>query len=170
MEKLIMRPMSSSEFDAFRAREISGYATDQVRAGNWTEDESESRSAELTDSLLPLGFETPGTLLLIAETPERVQIGHVWVAFQRPPGSGSGAWIYDIEVEPEHRGKGFGRALLVAAEEETARHGISKIGLNVFGSNKTARSLYESAGYQVASTQMSKELNPTTSGQQPTLL
>ncbi len=158
MEKLIMRPMSSTEFDAFREREIRGYANEQVSAGNWTQDEAESRSAEQTDSLLPLGIETPGTLLLIAETPEGVQIGHVWVALQRPPGSGSRAWIYDIEIEPEHRGKGFGRALLVAAEEETARHGISKIGLNVFGSNTTARSLYESAGYQVASTQMYKEL------------
>ena len=158
MEKLIMRPMSSSEFGAFRAREIRGYADEQVRAGNWTEDEAESRSAEQTDSLLPLGIETPGTLLLIAETPEGVSIGHVWVALQRQPGSGSGAWIYDIEVEPQHRGKGFGRALLLAAEEETARHGISKIGLNVFGSNTTARNLYESAGYQIASTQMSKEL------------
>ena len=153
-----MRQMSSSEFGAFRAREIRGYADEQVRAGNWTEDEAESRSAEQTDSLLPLGIETPGTLLLIAETPEGVSIGHVWVALQRQDGSGSGAWIYDIEVEPQHRGKGFGRALLLAAEEETARHGISKIGLNVFGSNTTARNLYESAGYQVASTQMSKEL------------
>jgi ribosomal protein S18 acetylase RimI-like enzyme len=158
MEKLIMRPMSSSEFDAFRMREIHGYAAEQVRAGNWTEDESATRSAEQTDSLLPLGVETPGTLLLIAETPDGVQIGHVWVTLQRQHGSGSGAWIYDIEIESEHRGKGFGRALLMAAEEETARHGISKIGLNVFGSNKTARSLYESAGYQVASTQMYKEL------------
>ena len=165
MQKLIMRPMSSSEFDAFRAREISGYAAEQVGAGNWTEDESETRSAELTDSLLPLGVETPGTLLLIGETPEGVQIGHVWVTLQRQHGSGSGALIYDIEIEPEHRGKGFGRALLMAAEEETARHGVSKIGLNVFGSNKTARSLYESAGYQVASTQMYKELPIGTSAE-----
>ena len=160
MEKLIMRQMSSSEFVAFRAREIRGYADEQVRVGNWTEEEAESRSAEQTDSLLPLGIETHGTLLLIAETPEGVSIGHVWVAFQRQPGSGSGAWIYDIEVEPQHRGKGFGRALLLVAEEETARHGISKIGLNVFGSNTTARNLYQSTGYQVASTQMYKELPP----------
>ena len=165
-----MRQMSSSEFVEFRAQEIRGYATEQVRAGNWSEDEAESRSAEQTDSLLPLGVETPGTLLLIAETPDGVQVGHVWVALQRQHGSGSGAWIYDIEVEPQHRGKGFGRALLQAAEEETARHGISKLGLNVFGSNTTARNLYESAGYHVASTQMYKELEPPATNQPETLL
>ena len=162
--------MSSTEFDAFREREIRGYAAEQVRAGNWTEDDAESRSAEQTDALLPLGIETPGTLLLIAETPAGVQIGHVWVALHRQHGSGSGAWIYDIEIEPEHRGKGFGRALLLAAEEETARHGVGKIGLNVFGSNTAARRLYESNGYQVTSTQMSKELDPTAPGPEATLL
>lgn len=94
-----------------------------------------------------------------------MRIGHVWVTLQRQHGSGGGAWIYDIEVEPEQRGKGFGRALLMAAEEETARHGISKIGLNVFGSNMIARSLYESAGYEVSSTQMTKKLPLGTSAE-----
>ena len=80
----------------------------------------------------------------------------VWVALDR--GRPGEAWIYDIEVNPEHRGKGYGRALLLVAEQEAARHGSTAIGLNVFGTNTVARSLYESAGYRITALNMRKEL------------
>lgn len=84
-------------------------------------------------------------------------VGLVWVALDRPrPGE---AWIYDIRVNPEHQGKGYGRALLHAAEQEAARHRSQAIGLNVFGTNTIARRLYESSGYQVTAMNMRKELD-----------
>jgi ribosomal protein S18 acetylase RimI-like enzyme len=46
--------------------------------------------------------------------------------------------------------------LLVAAEREAERRGGRSIGLNVFGGNDVALSLYEPSGYQVAATQMQK--------------
>ena len=160
MDNLNVRPMTATEFDAFRSETIRGYAAEHVRAGNWTAEEAETRAEAETDSLLPQGVDTPGILLLIAENADSVAIGLVWVALERQVGSGLGAWIYDIRIEPEQQGKGYGRALLRAAEQETARHGVPSIGLNVFGSNMVARSLYESAGYQVTSIKMHKELPP----------
>jgi ribosomal protein S18 acetylase RimI-like enzyme len=84
----------------------------------------------------------------------------VWVG--RAPGKRAGWWIYDIEVVPDQRGHGYGRALLGAAEGEAQRHGGDSIGLNVFGGNNVARGLYESSGYQVSAIQMRKRfrLNP----------
>jgi ribosomal protein S18 acetylase RimI-like enzyme len=82
----------------------------------------------------------------------------VWLALERRLGGGGGAWIYDIEVRPEFRGQGFGRALLTMAEVETANHGVTSIGLNVSGRNTVARNLYESAGYSVSMMQLTKEL------------
>ena len=61
---------------------------------------------------------------------------------------------------PTERGQGLRPALLLAAEQEAARRGEATIGLNVFGPNTVARNLYESAGYEVASLQMRKELAP----------
>jgi ribosomal protein S18 acetylase RimI-like enzyme len=151
--------MTSSEFEVLRARLIREYAADHVRAGNWNEEEAEARAAAQTDELLPQGVETQGVLWFVAETPEAKPIGHVWVGPQSRPGS-KGAWIYSIEIDPDERGKGYGRALLDAAEQEAAHHGFSSIGLNVFGPNTVARSLYESAGYEVASLQMRKDLAP----------
>ena len=150
--------MTPAEFEAFRARAILDYAAENERAGNWTAEESEARSTEQTDALLPQGLDTPGVLLLTGETEDRVLVGHLWVALDRAPGFGRGAWLYNIWVAPERRGKGYGRALLGAAERETRRHGVGSLGLNVFGSNTKARSLYESAGYEVVSLRMRKTL------------
>jgi ribosomal protein S18 acetylase RimI-like enzyme len=150
--------MTRAEFDAFRARVIIEYAADNVRAGNWTAEESQARSTEQTDALLSQGLGTPGVLLLSGETEDRVLVGQVWVALDRPSGFRCGAWLYNIWVAPEERGKGYGRALLHLAEQETRRQGVGSLGLNVFGSNTTARRLYESAGYEVVSLQMRKTL------------
>jgi GNAT superfamily N-acetyltransferase len=59
------------------------------------------------------------------------------------------AFLYDIEVDEPHRGKGYGRALLTAAEEAARSRGVSALELNVFGGNATSIGLYESAGYIV---------------------
>ena len=141
------------------ARLVSEYAAEHVHAGNWNEEEAEARAAVQTDELLPEGIRTPGVLWLVAETAQGEPIGHVWVGPQPRPGA-EGAWIYSIEIDPAQRGKGYGRALLDAAEKEAARHGFAAIGLNVFGPNTVARNLYESAGYEVSSLQMRKELRP----------
>jgi len=55
MGNLVVRPMTSAEFEAFRSRLVREYAAAHVRAGNWTADEAEARSAEQTAELLPQG-------------------------------------------------------------------------------------------------------------------
>jgi ribosomal protein S18 acetylase RimI-like enzyme len=85
-------------------------------------------------------------------------VGVVWIALERE--GKEEAWIYDIEIVPEHRGRGHGRALLAAAEREVVKHGGRSIGLNVFGRNTAARGLYASAGYEITSLQMRKGLEP----------
>ncbi len=156
--------MTAAEFETLRGRLIREYAGAHVAAGNWTAEAAESRAAEQTGQLLPQGVDTPGVLMLVAETPEGMGVGHLWLALEREAGNGGGAWIYDIEIVPEQRGRGYGRALLGAAEERAARHGADSIGLNVFGTNLVARDLYQSAGYSVATMQLRKVLHSAAEG------
>jgi ribosomal protein S18 acetylase RimI-like enzyme len=156
MDGLQLRSMTGAEWEAYRARLVPEYAAEHVRAGDWTADQAQALAAREMDDLLPGGPDTPGMLLLVASTSGGGEpVGLVWVALDRRPGE---AWIYDIEVTPEHRGKGYGRALLQAAEQEAARHGSKSVGLNVFGTNTVARRLYESSGYQTTSMNMRKTL------------
>jgi ribosomal protein S18 acetylase RimI-like enzyme len=102
--------------------------------------------------------------LLIGETGGDV-VGLVWVG--PAPAGRAGWWIYDIVVVPARRGQGFGRALLAAAEREAQRRGALSIGLDVFGGNDVALSLYESAGYEVAATRMLKRFASSSVPEQP---
>jgi ribosomal protein S18 acetylase RimI-like enzyme len=145
--------MRQEEFRLYRQRAIGEYAAENIRAGNWNPEEAEERAARETDELLPDGVDTAAMVLLVGETEVGVG-GLVWVG--AAPAGRSGWWIYDIEVVPAQRGRGYGRALLEAAEREAQLRGAESIGLNVFGGNDAARGLYESSGYEVAATHMRK--------------
>jgi ribosomal protein S18 acetylase RimI-like enzyme len=150
--------MTASEFESLSARIIDEFAAEQVRAGNWDAADGERLASEQVRQLLPQGPSTPDMLLLTAESLEGAVVGHVWLAM-RPKGTPPGhAWIYDIEVAAAQRGRGLGRRLLAAAEAEASRHGATSIGLNVFGTNRAARGLYETSGYQIKTLQMRKDL------------
>ncbi len=59
------------------------------------------------------------------------------------------AFIYDIWVVPEHRGKGVGKSLVEWAGEWARKRGHRKIKLEVAETNARARHVYESLGFRV---------------------
>ena len=150
--------MRDDEYETFHSRLITEYAAVNVEAGNWLEEDAVELSRKELEKLLPQGRDTPRTILFSADNSAGDYVGYLWIALERPDSSKPLAWIYDIEVAEAHRGKGYGRALLRAAEVETLKNGVPTLGLNVFGHNHVARKLYESSGYSITQMQMSKEL------------
>jgi len=82
----------------------------------------------------------------------------LWLGLTHPRGKGDCAFVYDIEVDEAHRGLGYGRVLLAAAEEAVRSRGVGALELNVFGDNARAIRLYASSGYHVVTQQMRKAL------------
>lgn len=154
--------MGDAEYEAFHLRSVAEYAQVNVEAGNWLEEESVEFSKKALIQLLPQGRDTPRVLLLSADSSTGEYVGYLWIGLDRAGTSKPFAWIYDIEVAENQRGKGYGRALLRAAEEETLRNGVATLGLNVFGTNHVARKLYESSGYSITQMSMSKQLGGET--------
>ena len=75
--------------------------------------------------------------------------GYVWFGVSQRLFSGTEiGWIYDIQVLPEHRGKGVGEALLRHALKVSKERGFAQTGLMVNAKNKAAWSLYEKLGFQ----------------------
>jgi ribosomal protein S18 acetylase RimI-like enzyme len=60
---------------------------------------------------------------------------------------GHRGWVYYVAVDPEHQKKGFGRAIMNAAEDWLRRAGIEKLQLMVRPGNETVSAFYESIGY-----------------------
>jgi ribosomal protein S18 acetylase RimI-like enzyme len=158
MPELTLREMTADEFDEWHDAELQGYADAQVSAGVWQSGDALRRSAELHDSLLPAGRQTPGMLFLQGLRPDGAVIGTVWIALEHPRGVPDCAFLFDIEVREEHRSGGYGRALLAAAESVVRDRGLAAMELNVHGDNPRAMSLYATSGYRVVTQQMRKNL------------
>jgi len=60
---------------------------------------------------------------------------------------GHRGWVYYVTVDPGHRFKGFGRAIMSAAEAWLRARGIEKLQLMVRGDNAKVHSFYQSLGY-----------------------
>jgi ribosomal protein S18 acetylase RimI-like enzyme len=60
---------------------------------------------------------------------------------------GHRGWVYYVTVDPDHRFKGFGRMIMIAAEDWLRARGIEKMQLMVRGDNTKVQAFYQSIGY-----------------------
>lgn len=151
-----LRTMNAHEYAAWSAAQLVSYATEIAESGLLDPDAARARAEQQHAELLPEGLETP-RMHLLRVVYEGEPVGVLWVG--PAPRDETTAWIYDIEIDPAHRGRGFGRAAMIAAEQVARDAGWSGIGLNVFGPNVRARALYDSLGYAVTATSMRKPLD-----------
>jgi ribosomal protein S18 acetylase RimI-like enzyme len=56
-------------------------------------------------------------------------------------------WVYYVTVDPKHRFRGYGRAIMTAAENWLRARDIQKLQLMVRGDNAQVHAFYESLGY-----------------------
>ncbi|WP_433216930.1 GNAT family N-acetyltransferase [Dactylosporangium sp. CS-047395] len=153
---LRLRAMTQDEFDARLPALHRDYAEDEVRAGRARPESVRLQVAALFARLLPDGVDSPGQLLFSGVAAGGDVVGYIWLAL--PTADRPQAWVYDVQVDAAFRRQGYGRALMLAAEEELRSRGIGVLGLNVFGHNSGARELYESLGYETMTIQMAKDL------------
>ena len=65
---------------------------------------------------------------------------------------GHRGWVYYVAVDPDRRGKGYGRTIMHAAENWLREAGIAKLQLLVRRENAKAGAFYQSIGYAEAQT------------------
>ena len=151
-----LRPMTPEGYEAYVGPAIDHFASELEQSGAPPPNARE-RAEGTFGSLLPQGLATPGHVLAIAEDAgDGARVGLLW--FGPSEGNPARAWLYDIEVNEDRRGTGWGRAIMRAFEAEAKARGFTSTGLNVFGDNDIARHLYESLGYAEVSRQMYKDL------------
>ncbi len=154
-----LRPMTPAEFEAIISGSFENFVGEMVKTGGIAAEDAPAEIARRREQNLPGGLDTPHMLLFIGEV-DGERIGWLWIALPGAPQHAGTAWIYNIEVDEAHRGKGYGKDLMLAAERELIARGVDRLGLNVFGANTTAIGLYTKLGYQVIAQQMSKPLSP----------
>ncbi|MBT2447256.1 GNAT family N-acetyltransferase [Streptomyces sp. ISL-43] len=145
------RPMAEAEFETWLAGALEGYAQSWIGRGMPAE-AAHAKSVTDHESLLPRGLATEGVSFGVLEA-AGAPVGTVWVA-----PSGEDSYVFDVAVAEEHRGRGYGRDLMLLAERTALAAGHRVLGLHVFTDNTPALRLYESLGYRPTNLNYAKNL------------
>ena len=155
MVSVRLEPMTDEQFRDYRDLAVANYANGLTDSGVAPAD-AQREAAESTDRLLPEGLHTPDHHLWTAYDGD-TEVGILWLRI-RDSSAGPQAFGFDLQVREPLRRHGYGRAIMVAAEQFCRERGVVAIGLHVFAANTGARELYEQMGFEVTSSNMRKVL------------
>lgn len=127
------------------------YAEDLVRDYGMSADKARARAVAEID-----GYRSTEHSVFVIEV-ESEPVGHLWLVERRDAHEPT-LVVYDIDVDEPFRGRGYGKAAMVLAEEEARRRGLTRIALHVGARNDRARNLYRSLGFEENEVAMSKAI------------
>ncbi|MEZ4742819.1 MAG: GNAT family N-acetyltransferase [Bdellovibrionota bacterium] len=155
---LMLVKMTEDDLSRYLENAISKYAHEKMKGEGLTEGEAYKISKDSYSSLLPDGIHSKNQYLFnVVEEKTEIKIGILWIA-EKANGDRKYAYIYDIEINEDHRGKGYGKKVMHLLEDKVKSMNLNSIGLHVFGHNTTAISLYEKMGYRTTNRVMRKDL------------
>ena len=146
--------MSGEEFEHYIQNKRKRYADVLFENIHEQGEDPASKALKQLNALLPNGIETPNHHLFNIQR-EEIVIGYVWLKIEEEKKS---AFLYEIYILEEYRGKGFGTETMKHLEELLVQKEIEYFKLHVFGSNTGARKLYEELGFEIAGINMLKPL------------
>ena len=150
-----LQPMSPEAIGPWLEQSKADFIADRIDTGEDPESARLSTDA-MSEALFPGGVPAAGQFVFVV-TDDASPVGSLWLGLTLtgPPDTW---WVWSIEIEMAARGRGLGRQTMRLAEEFARARGATKLDLTVFRNNTVARGLYESLGYRISTTHMSKEL------------
>jgi ribosomal protein S18 acetylase RimI-like enzyme len=152
----VLRAMREEEYAGYLERAKRRYREDIVANGGLLPGVAREKAEADYARILPDGLATAGAAVLVVEH-DGSPAGVVFFA-EREQFGRRAAWLYEITIDPELRGRGIGRRAMELLEDEVRARGLQRIELNVFGGNEVARGLYRSLGYAERAVVMDKDL------------
>jgi ribosomal protein S18 acetylase RimI-like enzyme len=151
-----LKPVQEDELSAYFDNLWKDLRVEFIEAGFSTEYADENIESS-KKQYFPNNKLAPGNFLFYAFD-DGVKVGKLWLySVERESKT---EWsVYDIETFDGFRGKGFGRSIMLEAENYVrSKNGVS-ISLSVFGNNLVAKKLYDSLNYETIKVGMKKNLD-----------
>lgn len=155
MSELIITPMNEEEFTVWFVKSKNNYR-DEIAKNGSTIEEAQKKADEDMGRLLPEGRQSKDQYIFSIRA-EGKWVGTLWFGV-RGALDNRKAFIYDIVLDENTRGKGYGKKAILLLEDEVKKLGLRHIGLHVFGHNTVARNLYQNLGYEITNLNMEKVL------------
>ena len=143
--------MEDEEFVAWLPLLRDDYARDLIRDYGVSADKARTQAVAEID-----GHRSAEHSVFVIEV-EGEPVGHLWLVERRDAYEPT-LVVYDIDVDEPYRGRGYGKAAMVFAEEQARRRGLTRIALHVGARNDVARNLYRSLGFRENEVAMSKAI------------
>lgn len=147
---MTIRKLQKTDFDAVLSMMLVFYASDAllIHPGETVLRRTLSDALSDTPYLEAFGFEENGEL---------AGYGMVAMSYSTEAG-GLCAWIEDIYIQPQHRGKGYGTSFLTFVKERYDGR-VARIRLEAEPENERAMAVYRKAGFEILGyTQLVKEM------------
>ncbi|MEP7088810.1 MAG: GNAT family N-acetyltransferase [Nocardioidaceae bacterium] len=152
-------PMTPAEHADWSEHSVRGFTAQQVAVGLQAEPEALAAARRELSALLPDGLDTAGHHLWTVRDGDGDTVGHLWLWVRALPTEVE-AYVLDIEILAAERGRGLGRATMLAVAAAALAEGATVLRLNVFGHNVAARRLYAGLGFVVTEVTMTRRLGP----------
>ncbi len=146
---LVLRAMTPEEQSLFQPLSLEHYA--QEMASNYNAPIEEMR-IEAQKEAEKAQMQNAQFLSIVANN--QVLGGLMYLINE----SRQSAFLLEIFVYKEYRGKGWGKKALQTFEQQLKAAGIKQLRFNVFNDNWTAKNLYTSLNYEITNIMMQKEL------------
>ena len=131
--------------DIFELKQVTDEA---VEAFQKLTPQLSSSAAAPTRAEIQQMADSDASIVLMARDPETGRlVGSLTLVVFRIP-TGVRAWIEDVVVDGEMRGKGIGEALTVAALERARQEGAKTVDLTSRPSREAANRLYQRVGFE----------------------
>jgi ribosomal protein S18 acetylase RimI-like enzyme len=151
-----LKPVQEDELSAYFHNLWKDYRAEFIEAGFSTEYADENIESS-KKQYFPKDKLAPGNFLFYAFN-DGVKVGKLWLCSVEREGKTEWS-VYDIETFDGFRGKGFGRSIMLEAENFVRSKNGASISLSVFGNNIVARKLYDSLHYETIRVGMKKNLD-----------
>ena len=150
------RKMTQEEFAKYFEFNLEQFAQERSKHSKRPIEEERATARDMITNLLKDGLNSKGHFLskIVLRNAEQ-SVGHIWFHVDQAKKS---AFLYDIMIEEQFRGRGYGKASLVLLEAKLLEMKVNQVGLHVFAKNEVALNLYKKQGYHAASYNMQKDL------------
>lgn len=147
--------MNDDEYLIWLKKSVDNYRDENHKNG-LTLAEAQKKSDDDFARLLPDGLKSVDQHIWSIKA-DGLWVGTLWIGV-RGAADNRKAFIYDIVLNENAKGKGYGKSAMTLLEDKVRALGLRHIGLHVFGHNTIARNLYTTLGYEITNLNMEKTL------------